>query len=878
MTAPERLASALADRYRIERELGAGGMATVYLAQDLKHDRKVAVKVLRPELAAVIGAERFLSEIKTTANLQHPHILPLFDSGAADSFLFYVMPFIEGESLRDRLNREKQLPINDAVRIATEVAGALDYAHRHNVIHRDIKPENILLHDGRALVADFGIALAASKAGGTRMTETGMSLGTPTYMSPEQAMGERDITARSDVYALGCVLYESLTGEPPFTGPTAQAIVAKVLTAAPVPPTELRKTIPASVETAVLVALEKLPADRFTSAAEFAVALAGGSTAQTHTRSTRAPAVVAGPWRRLSAILGVVAVALVGITAWALGRHGESMGPSVFDAALPDGGAMTFAATTATSAYGTPLRNIAISAAGDFAVYAAKQGDSTLLWYRSLRDATAHPIPGTKGATAPRVSPDGARVAFLVGGQVMVIPVGGGEPRRLLDGHGPTSLEWISNTAVLVGDIDATRLSWLDPEAGQQRSARIVRCYGAWIPEDRQLLCTGNGTALVEAPETGTRWTVRVTRPDGSVGGPLSGSAFRLVQGRYLVYVSPDGDLRAAPYDRTRHTAGRSVTLVSGVRREGAGDAQFDLSAAGTLVYAPGADATVGQLVRLSRGGAPIPLPVDAAAFLRFDLSRDRRWLAAVVQASDGQELRIYDLRNGQRVTWLRAEVIRHALWTPAGDRLVVGVRDSTRWSILSGIPGSGATPDTVFTSVGLFSPDPIDLPADTVALAQDFAAFVGLRFDPSSSRGRLDTAATEAMWVTVSPDGKRLLYESSDERRILVTSYPAAGRRWQVSSDGAEPLWLSSTEALYRSGVDWYLARLNPVTGEPVGAATFWARDPRFSDTSGWSNRPSHDGGIIYLQGPEQVSAPYLRVVPNWVAQMKLAVEGANR
>jgi hypothetical protein len=252
--------------------------------------------------------------------------------------------------------------------------------------------------------------------------------------------------------------------------------------------------------------------------------------------------------------------------------------------------------------------------------------------------------------------------------------------------------------------------------------------------------------------------------------------------------------------------------------------------------------------------------------------------LAAVVQASDGQELRIYDLRNGQRVTWLRAEVIRHALWTPAGDRLVVGVRDSTRWSILSGIPGSGATPDTVFTSIGLFSPDPIDLPADTVALAQDFAAFVGLRFDPSSARGRLDTAATEAMWVTVSPDGKRLLYESSDERRILVTSYPAAGRRWQVSSDGAEPLWLSSTEALYRSGVDWYLARLNPVTGEPVGAATFWARDPRFSDTSGWSNRPSHDGGIIYLQGPQQVSAPYLRVVPNWVAQMKLAVEGANR
>ncbi len=225
MTDPlSRLSSALSDKYRIERELGAGGMATVYLAQDLKHDRKVALKVLRPELAAVIGAERFLSEIKTTANLQHPHILPLFDSGEADSFLFYVMPYVEGETVRDRISREKQLPVADAVRITTEVAAALDYAHRHGVIHRDIKPENILLHDGSALVADFGIALAASKAGGTRMTETGMSLGTPHYMSPEQAMGEREITARSDVYALGCVLYEMLMGEPPFTGPTAQAM------------------------------------------------------------------------------------------------------------------------------------------------------------------------------------------------------------------------------------------------------------------------------------------------------------------------------------------------------------------------------------------------------------------------------------------------------------------------------------------------------------------------------------------------------------------------------------------------------------------------------------------------------------------------------
>src|SRR5687767_8152669 len=291
----DRLTSVLAERYSFEREIGAGGMATVYLAQDLRHDRLVALKVLRPELAAVIGAERFLAEIKLTANLQHPHILPLFDSGAAESFLFYVMPFIEGESLRDRLKREKQLPVDEAVRIATEVASALDYAHRHVVVHRDIKPENILLHDGSALVADFGIALAASKAGGDRMTETGMSLGTPHYMSPEQAMGEREITARSDVYALGAVLYEMLTGDPPFTGSTAQAIVARVVTESPRPLQPQRHTIPPHLEAAVLTALEKLPADRFGTAAEFAQALAAPRLSAPTTVATPLATPVATP-------------------------------------------------------------------------------------------------------------------------------------------------------------------------------------------------------------------------------------------------------------------------------------------------------------------------------------------------------------------------------------------------------------------------------------------------------------------------------------------------------------------------------------------------------------------------------------------------------
>ena len=222
-----RLRAALSDRYTIERELGRGGMATVYLAEDLKHHRHVAIKVLDPELARALGAERFLREVEVTAKLTHPHILTLIDSGEADGFLYYVMPYIEGETLRDRMNREGQLPLDDALEITKEVAAALSYAHSHDLIHRDIKPENVLLSAGEAVVADFGIARAITEAGGENLTETGMSIGTPAYMSPEQASGEQKLDGRSDVYSLGCVLYEMLAGEPPYTGPTAQSIVAK---------------------------------------------------------------------------------------------------------------------------------------------------------------------------------------------------------------------------------------------------------------------------------------------------------------------------------------------------------------------------------------------------------------------------------------------------------------------------------------------------------------------------------------------------------------------------------------------------------------------------------------------------------------------------
>ncbi len=271
MTSPlARLNAALDGRYRIERELGAGGMATVYLARDLKHKRDVALKVLKPELAAVLGGERFLREITTTANLQHPHILPLFDSGEADGFLYYVMPYIEGETLRGRLKRERQLPVADALEIARVIASALDFAHRRGVIHRDIKPENVLLQDGVALVADFGIAVAVTTAGGERLTETGLSLGTPAYMSPEQIAGEGNIDARSDVYALACLTYEMLAGDPPFVASRPMAVLARHLADTAPPIATVRRSVPPAVARAIARALSKTPADRYESAGAFA--------------------------------------------------------------------------------------------------------------------------------------------------------------------------------------------------------------------------------------------------------------------------------------------------------------------------------------------------------------------------------------------------------------------------------------------------------------------------------------------------------------------------------------------------------------------------------------------------------------------------------
>lgn len=418
--ATARLGVALADRYTIERQLGAGGMATVYLAQDLRHGRRVAIKVLRPELSAVIGSERFLAEIKLTAALQHPHILPLFDSGEADGLLFYVMPHVEGETLRARLVRETQLSIADAVRIATEVAAALDYAHRHGVIHRDIKPENILLHDGSALVADFGIALAVTAANGGRITETGMSVGTPQYMAPEQAMGEREITGRADIYALGVVTYEMLVGEPPFTGPSTQAIVAKVMTDDPRPLIPQRRSIPPEVEATVLTALEKLPADRYEHASDFAAELEGGKAGRRTTGSQRRLRAARAPWwrRGVGAALAAVMLLVAGI---ALGRL-----------VTPSRGAPIELGHSRKMTWDRGLEmEPALSPDGRYVAYAAGTTANMRLYVRQVTGGRPTRLTDDSLAiqTNPSWSADGARVLFLADGGVYSAPSSGGAAR-----------------------------------------------------------------------------------------------------------------------------------------------------------------------------------------------------------------------------------------------------------------------------------------------------------------------------------------------------------------------------------------------------------------------------------------------------------------
>ena len=820
---PEHLAAALADRYRLERELGAGGMATVYLAHDLKHDRQVAIKVLRPELAAVIGAERFLSEIKTTANLQHPHILPLFDSGVTDrravgptdrlseSFLYYVMPYVEGETVRDRINREKQLPVADAVRIATEVAGALDYAHRHNVIHRDIKPENILLHDGRALVADFGIALAASKAGGTRMTETGMSLGTPTYMSPEQAMGEREITARSDVYALGCVLYEMLVGEPPFTGPTAQAIVAKVMTAEPAMLTVQRRTIPPGVEAAVFTALEKLPADRFATAAEFAAALANPMT--TTVRTSIQPAVVA----RRRGWLTAAALAIVGLLAGVfIGSHGGdpgSVGPAdVVRATLSLGDSVS------VRAIGN-LR-LAIAPSGRRIAFIGPDGTDDALWVRDLDQPGGSRLADTKGAFAPFFSPDGQSLGFFTtssGKTVLkVIAVSGGVSRTVA-GDSVASFgggDWGDDGQIYF--THSTRgLARVAPSGGGVTVVSTPDSGGGVLEHDYPDVLPGSRRALVMLwkGSIGSNQIGLVDLKTGAVTELTPGSMARYMPPGFVAIGGADGRLLVARFDlNAEKLNGTPALIMQDVQEENSnGTVQFGVSETGTLVYQRKSGGTVG-VVWVDRSGRKTPVDTTMTGpFMQLALSPDGQQIA--LARSQGGETQIW-VKQLPAGAFSRLSVdVQNAdrpVWTPDGRRVAfLATRNNRRTAWMQRADGS----DSVQPA------SPLDPPLDeiwfdplgryTVFRSQGGAA--GTRRLTILQTG-VDTIARTLLQsrfdnfaMVVSPDGQWLAYVSNESGapEVYVRPFPEVdSARFAISvGGGVEPLWKrDGTELFFRN------------------------------------------------------------------------------
>jgi serine/threonine-protein kinase len=875
-------AEALQDRYLLERELGAGGMATVYLAQDLRHHRRVALKVLRPELAAVIGPRRFLQEIETTANLQHPHILPLHDSGEVSGTAFYVMPFVEGESLRDRLVREKQLPIPDAVRIATEVASALDYAHRHGVIHRDIKPENILLHDGQALVADFGIALAAAGAGG-RLTETGLSLGTPHYMSPEQAMGEREITARSDVYALGAVLYEMLTGDPPFTGSTAQAIVARVLTEHPRPLLPQRHTIPEHLEAAVLTALEKLPADRFASAAQFAEALArpGATRPVEGARTVPVGPTRARPRSRLRdpVTLGLAAVALAAVgVAVVLSRRPAEPPPPV----------VRFAFSGSDSAPAGLLGGpwpAAISPDGSLLAYQVRQGGDEHLYLRRADQLDGHLIPGTQDGSQPLFSPDGRWLAFEANDVAKKVRFDGAAPAVIARGVANNGADWTTGNELVVGATATWRgLSRVRVTGGElirfttpdTAHGDLEHLWPIGLPDGRAVVFVIWAGALetselaVASLEGGevSRLGLKGIRPLAVVDGAL-------------VYVRVDGAVMAVPLDLARRrVVGKPVPVLDPVAVEPGlnGNSAVFVSRGGALVSGlRGAEA---RLTWLGRDGVSRPVGPEVRGFDAPTLSPDDQRIAVVIADGARRDAWIYDLEAGTLSRLTGKGDVAEASWTGDGSQVVyTAPTGRSTWGVYAQSIGSRVEP-RMLLEVPSLSPG-VRIAPDGRSLL--LGSFIGTNWDvqqaildsPPTIRPFHATPSNEA-GARISPDGRWAVVASgeSGETQVYVHSYPEPRQKVQVSvAGGVFPAWgADATRLYYASGDAIIEVRLvTTPTLRVVSRDTAFRRVPDYVgfDVSG-------DGRRLLLSALQSSARP-LVVVPGWRAELREKLADAH-
>jgi eukaryotic-like serine/threonine-protein kinase len=800
-----QLSAALAGRYRIDRELGAGGMATVYLAHDLRHERDVAIKVLHPDLGAALGGERFLSEIKTTAKLQHPNILPLLDSGDADGLLYYVMPVVTGETLRARLERERQLPIADAVRIASEVAGALDYAHRHGVIHRDIKPENLMLHEGRPMVMDFGIALAVQQAGGQRMTQTGLSLGTPQYMSPEQAMGERAIDARSDIYALAAVTYEMLAGDPPFNGSSIQAIVAKIISEKPTPLRTVRDTVPPGVEHAVLTALAKLPADRFATASEFATALsspsAGGSAQWTTT-----------PARRQAPLVGVLAIGL--LAAGALALWGWLRQPSRSAQVTRVAIALSADQQLQPQFYGFAFD---VSPNGDRLAYVGPGPGkgTTQVWIRPLDALAATPLANTTGAVSVKWSPDAHFLAVMASQRVTSIVAADGGRVVPLAG---TDASWGPDGRIYFvdrgGRIMREAVGGIPDTLFRGDTSQFITLPAAFPRSDGALyIRTSKGG---EAPRSDI---IAVDFASGktSVVGP--GVYARILPSNALLFASQEGNVFTVPFDRAAgRMTGTPVLLASVSMGGNAGRSypQISVSDEGTIVY------LTGQLQRqrltwLDQSGRLVRRLATEGAFWGMSLSPDGSRVAYTLRTDDrvsGAGARgvgdvwVEDLATGAKTQLTNRWFNLRPSWSPDGKSVLYsrigGADNQELWERRA----DASAPERLVLSQRAWGHSIGDgrwLPDHKTLIVRTYADPVGTNLytttDGATDARPFAVSARQKTGPLPSPDGTLVSYVSDESgtNELYVEPFPGGGQRLKVSDGGASAgRWSHDGRSLY--------------------------------------------------------------------------------
>ena len=863
-----RLTDALHSKYRLDREVGAGGMATVYLAHDLRHERDVAIKVLHPDLAAALGAERFLAEIKTTAKLQHPHILPLLDSGEADGLLYYVMPYVAGESLRARLERETQLSIDDAIRIAREVASAIESAHKHGVVHRDIKPENILLHEDQALVADFGIALAVSAAGGARMTQTGLSLGTPQYMAPEQAMGERVIDGRADIYALGAVTYEMLVGEAPFTGPSVQAIVARVMTESPRPVTGQRRSVPANVNAAILKALEKLPADRFSSAAEFSRALVtsdyGASRVADAAPATPSPPTAASrtrtllPWT-IAAVASIVAIAM----AMRSFAPKDAYAPVHVAIDLPAGIELTPDADL-------PL---GISADGSTIAFGASVSGKPQIMLRRLDSDSLHFVKGSVGATGGAAfSSDGQWLAFGVDREVVKVPVGGGVP-TILGTSNWSHLDWIGNSGVVyLYDYDAglrrvsadggdsTILTTPDRKKGE---------LGHWWP---QVLPDGDHVLFTNYVTPADNSTIEVlSLKSGKRETAYRGAYFgRYVDG-YLLFVRAS-QVFAIPFDIGKLKGnGTAMQLPVSIETHASdGWAGFAVSKTGTLVYREDVLGSVDVLWSDQNGNTEPAL--DSAGRITSAIASPDNKKIAIVRDGD---VWIYDRTRGIYTRLTQTDQVEGSpVWTH-DSREVFYTRDVPQYDIFERAADGSAPEHIAITSPNDKSTQDVSPDGHTIIYTQEngpsgrdlFVASVGV--DGKTQSKLLIQANGVQKDASVSPNGQWLLYRSAEsgQSEVYIAAYPL-GRgpvRQQASATGGDhPRWSNDGRFIYYSVGDQIVrAPFDPQDGS-IGKPEILSRMPSNIE---WSIGP--DGRFLLMKVAKKGEHRSLKVILNWTATL---------